>query len=436
MAAIPVEILLGLYLGLLTGIIPALVSGVLGFVFKYFTGVTLPGFGVVVLAVAIAGVNGGLLGLVDPSISSSPRIMSAVLVVMMLSLYAHSQGDKLGASLPKRFSLRRLRRRTLSADVVDFVGGIGEVTVRPAGSVADLEGYPPLPTDLRTQIEGATWRLPADLPLSELEHRLVERLKTEFDVADASVSLDGRGKATIAAAPPSSGLSRRIPTGHRAVSVDALVPTGLARGERVRVTTTAGTVEGTLVSARSDPSKDPPPAPVVAPDDDGDEPGGDVRTDGGTEDGGEAAPVATPTTDGGEGRVTVAVPRREADVLLKADRGTVVVRSRGTHREYKLLSHLRRSGRRIRRLELAADSPLAGETLAGAGIRTEHGVAVLAVRHGDGSSRGRRGRRQGGGDGTRGWSFSPTGDTRLAGGDEVFVVGTHGALDAFAEVAT
>jgi len=63
MASLPVEVLFGIYLGLLTGIVPAFVSGALGFAFKYLTGVTLPGLGVVVLAVAIAGINGGLMGL-------------------------------------------------------------------------------------------------------------------------------------------------------------------------------------------------------------------------------------------------------------------------------------------------------------------------------------------------------------------------------------
>ena len=48
--SLPIEILFGIYLGILTGIIPALVAGVLGFIFKYFTGVTIPGLGVVVLA--------------------------------------------------------------------------------------------------------------------------------------------------------------------------------------------------------------------------------------------------------------------------------------------------------------------------------------------------------------------------------------------------
>ena len=53
---------MGIYLGLLVGVIPALVSWALGFSFKYFTGITVPGFGVVVLAIALAGVSGAAGG--------------------------------------------------------------------------------------------------------------------------------------------------------------------------------------------------------------------------------------------------------------------------------------------------------------------------------------------------------------------------------------
>jgi hypothetical protein len=62
MPALSIEGLYGIYPGLLTGIIPAFVSGALGVLFRYVTGVTLSGLEVVALAVAIAGVNGGLLG--------------------------------------------------------------------------------------------------------------------------------------------------------------------------------------------------------------------------------------------------------------------------------------------------------------------------------------------------------------------------------------
>ncbi|GAB3683685.1 hypothetical protein GCM10028857_11600 [Salinarchaeum chitinilyticum] len=410
--SLPAEFVLGLYIGLLTGIIPALVSGVLGFVFKYFTGVTLPGLGVVVLAVAIAGVNGGLLGLVDPTVSQSPRLLVALVVIMMLALYAHSQGDKLGATMPRRFSLRTLRKQTLSTDVISVVGGIGQVTVTPVGEVDDVEGYPPLGPELRAELSEGSWDLPADLPIAELELRLEDRLRTDYDLADVTVSMDDRGRASIAAAPPMGGLSRRVPSGHRAVSVAALVPTGIARGELVRIEAGDDRFEGVVVSARSSPLGSGEPVAT-----DG---GSTPATDGGTPTVTSSVPASSsaPTTTGGDGRVTVALPRARALELLACDRGRVVVRSRGTRREFELLSLFRRSGKRIAKLTVQGGGPLDGTSIGAAAIRDTQDVAVLAVR----SVRADTGKRS--------WSFSPDGSTLLTAGDELFVVGSRSAIDA------
>jgi hypothetical protein len=413
MASVPVEILLGLYLGILTGMIPALVAWGLGFGFRYFTGVSIPGFGVVVLAVAIAGVNGGLLALADPNITQSanaPTLVTGILVVTALSLYAHAKGDQMGAAFPKRLTLSNLREKRLSRDVVDLIGGRDEVRIKPIEPVTDMEGYPPLTEDLRASIATVEYSFPVELRVAELEERFAERLRTEFDLADVSVSIDERGRATIAAAPPFSGLSKRVPAGKRAISISALVPTGVARGDEVTLHLPEKTVRGTILSARTG-----------TPDEKGVKsgPSGD-KTDADAGSGDESAaesvpePVA-PTTSGGEGRVTVAVTRSDADILLKADRARVVVEARGTNLEYELLSLLRRTGRRFRRLTVRAEGALDGQTLAGANVRETYGVAVLAVRK------------------PTGWQLAPRGSVELATGDELFAVGTNDALDAFAE---
>ncbi|WP_246998562.1 potassium transporter TrkA [Halosolutus gelatinilyticus] len=410
--ALPVEILLGLYLGLLTGIVPALVAGSLGFLVRYFTGVTLPGFGVVVLALSIASVQGGLLGLVEPSIAQSPRLLVAVLVVLMLALYAHNQGDKLGAELPRRLSLTSLRQRTLSADVVELVGSVGQVTVRPTGEIRDMEGYPPLSPDLRTALRTGSWRLPADLPLSELEVRLEERLRTDHDLADVEVSIDERARATIAAAPPSGGLSRRIAAGRRAVSIATLVPTGLARGDEVTVRTDSGSIEGTVVSVRTelDEERDDALAETI-------DPTGTAATDGG-EDDPKTNPVAgsSGSSAGGIGRVTLAVARREVKPLLEATTPHLVVKSRGTNREFEAFALVKRTGCVVRRVTVGSAD----------GIETtipSADVTVLAVRRQGSETGGRR----------HGWVFGPGIERPLAPDDEVFVAGPERTADEFAE---
>jgi hypothetical protein len=409
MQSFPVELLLGLYLGLLTGIVPAFVAGSLGFLVRYFTGVTLPGFGVVVLALSIASVQGGLLGLVEPTIAQSPRLLMAVLVVLMLALYAHNQGDKLGAELPRRLSLTSLRQRTLSADVVELVGSVGQVTVRPTGQIRDMEGYPPLPPALRNALEGGSWRLPADLPLSELEARLEERLRTDHDLADVDVAIDERGRATITAAPPSGALSQRVPAGRRAVSIATLLPTGLARGDDVTVRTGDRSISGAVLSVRTALDDGTAAAP--------DTPTEDVATDGGA-DVEPPAPEAKPTrtTAGGPGRVTVAVARRDVKPILEAESPRLLVRSRGTSREFEAFALVKRGGYAVRRLTV-------GATATGEEAVPGTDVTVLAVRRQGSETGGRR----------HGWVFGPGIERPLEPGDEAFVAGPEEALEAFVE---
>jgi hypothetical protein len=146
-----------------------------------------------VFGVAIAGIQGGLLGLLDPQFVTSPTALVSALVVMMATLYAHAQGDRMGAEFPRRLTLRRIRDRTLSADAVERAGQFGQVRVRTTGEVGDVEGYPPLPDALRATVRNGEWTFPADLPLSELERRLEERLRNDRDLAEVAVSIDDRG---------------------------------------------------------------------------------------------------------------------------------------------------------------------------------------------------------------------------------------------------
>lgn len=404
MASLPVEILMGIYLGLLVGVIPALASWALGFSFKYVTGVTLPGFAVAVLAIALAGVSGGLMALADQSITQAPnaeRVVTAIVLVGMTSMYAHSKGDQLGADIPKRLSLQGLRDKKLSSDMAEFVGGRDEVRIRIVGDVADMEGYPPLAEPLRAEIRNEEWRFPADLRIGELEQRLEDRLKSKFDLGDAAVSIDEQGKATVAAAPPFSGLSKRVGDNRHAVSVDALLPTGLARGDEVTILTENAQVRGTVISARSVASMDEEPAetpeePHVA---DAEKP---------------PTSVQAPTTDGGEGRLTVAVTRTDVQPLLRSARPKVVVEPRGTHREYELVSLLRRAGSRFRRLTVRPDGPLDGTTLRDARVRETHDVAIVAIRT------------------TDGWQVAPQGDTTIEAGAELYAAGHRDNLDSFA----
>ncbi|MFB6302534.1 MAG: TrkA C-terminal domain-containing protein [Haloferacaceae archaeon] len=410
MATIPVsEILVGIYLGLLAAIFPAFIAFTIGFVFKYFTNVTVPGLGVVVLGGALAGVSGGLMGLVDPQLAGSESGITAVMVILMACLWAHSQGDKLGAATPRWLTLKTIQQNRLSADLVERVDSYGQIRVRPRGVVGDIEGYPSLSDDLRAKLGSGSWKFPANLSLGELEDRLAERLTREYELAEVSVTLDKRGRAELAAAPSTAGLSRRVPSGRRAVSVRAVLPTGIARGDRVTIELPDGDVTGAVVSARTfDDEPRPRESPPTEAKAEADEAEAGVV---------EGTTSKAPTTTGGEGRVTVALPYDEARRVIGAEFAPVVVHSRGKQREYEAIGLLKQYGNRFQKITVDEGSALVGRTIDDIRPRGTHSVAIVALR--------RPSERH----------ILPAGAVTLEGGDELIVVGKRDHLGAFAEVA-
>ncbi|WP_436902926.1 potassium channel family protein [Halovenus halobia] len=400
-----VEVSLGLYLGLLAGIFPALVSFGLGFGFKYLTGVSIPGLGVVVLAGGLAGISGGLLGLLDENVAQSTTGVAAILIILMLSLWAHAQGDKLGASVPRRLTLSRFRETNFSTEFLDRVDSYGQIRITPT-VVDDIPGYPPLPEETRQAILSRTWKFPVGLSVTELESRVAEKLTGAYSLADVTVAIDSEGTAEVTAAPETAGLSRRIPDGTRAVSIRTLLPTGLAIGDQATLSLAEGTVSGPVISAKTDgvaPESETPP-----PEDP------DVQTDGGEEAEVERPPQA-PTTSGGYGSVTLALPPEEARRVIREDVAKLTVNSRGTSREYEAVDILERGDNQFHLVTVAPGTPIDGVTLADATVRETFGVAVLAVRQ------------------KAGRLVAPPRSTAVSAGDELLVAGPPDAVAEFRE---
>ena len=406
MVSLPVDILLGLYLGALVGILPALVVWAASFGFRYREGLSLPQVGAVALGLALAGLNGWVLTVIGEAVLEAAGLLRLGIgtgVVLSLSLYAHTRGDRMAAEFPRRLSFSELRGQGLSKEKADLIEDGTEIRIRVVGEVTDVDGYPPLSEQLRAQIRNAEFELPADLRLAELERRVEERLETIYDLATAEVEIDERGRAQIAAAPPFSGLSKRIDGGRHAVSVSGLVPTGIARGDEVTVITPSAQVRGTVISARSGDVSPQAEQPDIEP-----------RSDDEPADGSELPrQVRTPTTDGGDGQITIAVTRTDVQPLLRAGEAKIVVESRDLDREYEVVSMLRRVGHHIQRIAVRSGSALDGKPIGKTSLREEHDVAVLAVRKG------------------RGWQIAPSGETTLEAGDELFAAGTRENLDSF-----
>lgn len=396
------ELTVGVYLGIVTAFFPALVAFMIGLSFKYFTGLSIPALAVVVLSGTLAGISGGLMGLMSEEIVESWAGITAFLVILMACLWAHSQGDKLGGTIPRRLTIKNLKSNRLSADFVERVDSFGQIRIRPVGDVHDIEGYPPLPEDVRAKVKERSWKFPADLPIDEIEEQLEEKLVSEFEIAEAIVELDREGRASISAAPSSAGLSRRVPNGMRAVSIRTLVPTGLYRGDRVTVRLPDGDVTGEILSAQTNTT--------------GGEPNRNISTDGGEEPE-PTVETGSSTTTGGEGEITIALPFIEARRVIDTEFAPIHVQPRGKQREYEAIGILEQHGNRFRKIIVAEESDVCGKTIGELRIRDDYGVAVLSIRRGTNVT------------------TVPKSSNDLQAGDELIVVGQRDAVNQFEGVA-
>lgn len=361
------ELIIGIAFGLVIGIGPAIAVGSLAAV-RSARDSRLPSSASVVLGVTLAALNGYFVGVLEsgPVRTQLPRLATGTLVVAILAVYAASQGERVASELPFGAGRPTQRTRSLSAEAIDSVDAVGQVTIRTTGRVRDIDGYQSLSPDVRRALEADAWRFPADLPLAALETRLEARLRTEYELAAVAVSIDGRGRATVAAAPESGDIATAVPDGWRAVSISALLPTGLRPGDDVAVHVRGASVTATVLSAgRRDQAghgragaslSDVPPVSESATDSGAGFSEGDAIENGSRPTVGTTNVVPYPTAEtvGGDGRVTVAVPSADADSLLTADRARIAVPASGPDADRQALFRLERADYSVRRVSFGA----------------------------------------------------------------------------------
>ncbi|MFA9428300.1 hypothetical protein [Natronorubrum sp. A-ect3] len=400
----PIDVLTGVSTGLLFGTAVSAVIGVTSFVGTVFADRTLPP---IAGGTATAMVTASLLsaaGVFDTS-TIQPGLSLGVGLAVVLGLYTTRWGQQLAADSPRLITGSVDRTQPLAADAIDAVDAMGQVTIRSSGGVRESEGYPPLGPALRTALEDGAWRLPADLPRSELERRLEDRLREKYDLEAVAVAVDGRGRATITAAPPVNGIAKAVPEGWRAVSVRALLPMGLTPGDSVRTITDTGTVSGTVLSATVDTDVTDGGVHLSAA---ASEPRDCNRSTAGEATHSINGVSADSVTTGGPGRVTVAVSTTDAETLLDAEHARVAVTPRETTHEFEAVSLLERNETTIRRATLT-------EAVLDAVTAEDTDLEVFAVRDSEASN----------GDPVdkHAWQFEPE-PAALTVGTEAFVLGT------------
>ena len=376
MTELPYESLIGVSYGLLTGFVPAVLVGLMAIGATVFRNRPLPvAAGVVTVPVAVTLTVA--MGVIDPGagLSHGYRFSMVAIVTGLLGVVAVSHGNRIATEFPQDRTVPIVRGQALSADAIDAVDAMGHVTIRPIGAIREFEGYPPLPPALRTALEDGAWRFPADLQLSELERRLECRLQAEYDLSLVDVSIDGRGRATIAAAPPAKGVATTLPAGTRAVTVSGLLPTGIEPGDTVAVEAGETTVRATALSVGTDVGESTQAEAS--------------QSDAGTPP--TAQRNADTAFDGGEGQLTVAVETPDAGQLLEGTRHRIAVLPNGVNHEFEAAALLEAAGQPV----TVVDSTDADSI---------ESVEILGV-HDD-----------------EGWQFA-VGDEHATGSDRAFVAG-------------
>lgn len=351
MAQLPYESLIGIAYGLLFGFVPALVAGLAAVGVGIGCDRSLsPIVGAGVVApVAIA--SGAAAGVFDPAATPAhgQRIAIAGTVAGVLGVVTTSQGTRIATELPRDRTFSLVRGQSLSAEAIDAVDAMGHVTIRPTGPIREFDGYPPLSPAVRTSLEEGRWRFPADLQLEELERRLERRLRMEYGLARVRVSIDGRGRTTIAAAPPEKGVATTLAEGTRAVTVEGLLPSGIEPGDDVVIDTDTAAIHAAVLavgdgtgSADSTTAAEPPAST-------------EHRT-------------ATAGFDGGRGRLTVAVGTTDAGALLETSQPRIAVSPSGDNHEFEAAALLEEAGRPVTEVVLHDQAADPDQTL---GVRRD-----------------------------------------------------------------
>lgn len=400
------NILLGMYIGVLTGVFAAIIVYLLTFIFTYLAGAKLSVNYALMIGLGIAGVAGGpRLLLRNPELLQSATSLVMLFMILLITFYAHQKAQDLGKSLPpKTVAMDKLRKRTLASSVIKQVGHFGQVTVRPTGEVTDIEGYPSLPDELRAAIRTDSWTFPSDLPIAELESRLEEKLKQDYYVEDTIVHIDSKGRATISAAPSIGGFSRRVPDGKQVVTVEGILPEGLAEGDTVKVSLNETTITGDIISVKID----------EAPPDVGEQ--GDVQTDNEAQEATVSIPVPDEAAIDGTGRVAIAINPETVKDIVEQDLIRLYARSRGQMKEFEFVSLLRQYDLKFRKFTLPAESEYPNQTLGELNLRDTYGVVVVALKR------------------ANKWRFAPDHTVRLEADDELFVTGPKTGLDSLREM--
>ncbi|WP_435197011.1 potassium transporter TrkA [Natronomonas sp. EA1] len=159
------------------------------------------------------------------------------LVAGLTAVAGARAGDRLGNSISAVTGAKRLE-----GDVSKLVESVGRViTVKLPDEIGDMDGHDPVDATVKEKLAGATLVFPRRLTVEELRTRLVERLKTDYNVGYVDIDLNEDATVDyLAVGSREAGIGPTLPPGSAAVSVRADPAFAASAGDLVQVWTADG----------------------------------------------------------------------------------------------------------------------------------------------------------------------------------------------------
>lgn len=165
-------------------------------------------------------------------------------VAFLTAGLAAAAGGRVGDQLTVQFGAFT-GSKELEGEVSKVVQTMGRrIAVTIPETVEDIDGYEPVPEDVKTELANKTFLFPRRLTVADLRDRLVDRLKDDYQVGYVDVDLAEDGTVEyFAVGQRIPGLGPTLGPGQAATVVTADPPQAASPGDLVQVWHPAGDAE-------------------------------------------------------------------------------------------------------------------------------------------------------------------------------------------------
>jgi hypothetical protein len=218
----------------LFAITPFIAVMLITFLFRIFAKEDFPMWMGVFVGLAFIGVE-----LTEITEAKSLDIVLKFIFVMIISAWAVRFGNQLAGKVPTHNlgsgGYHLLKRSISKVSGKRFI----EITLPKASEIDNIYGKKPVREELRNEVGGKKFVLPADLPIEILELRIKRRLINDWRVGDAEVKMDEHGTIVrLALSAKKTRISSIIPEGEVLFSFKPeSVPFEIGYGDSINIIT-------------------------------------------------------------------------------------------------------------------------------------------------------------------------------------------------------